>query len=74
MEILNQLQVKVRSAVQKIEELQARVHELEEIKRQYEEKMANLVKEIGEVDFSQNQALSSDNDGNGTDYQPKEII
>lgn len=50
MEILDQLQEKVRNAVQKIEELQARVTELEEIKRQYEEKMQSLVQEIGNVD------------------------
>lgn len=67
MEILNQLQVKVRSAVQKIEELQTRVHELEEIKRQYEEKMANLVKEIGDVDFSLKQNPSVGSDGQGQD-------
>ncbi len=52
MEILDQLQEKVRNAVQKIEELQARVTELEEIKRQYEEKMQSLVQEIGNVDSS----------------------
>ena len=50
MEILDKLQTKVRNAVQKIEELQARVAELEEIKKQYEEKMASLVKELGDDD------------------------
>lgn len=50
MEILDQLQEKVRNAVQKIEELQNRVNELEEIKRQYESKMESLVQEMGGLD------------------------
>jgi FtsZ-binding cell division protein ZapB len=50
MEILDQLQAKVRNAVQKIEELQARVNELEEEKRQNEEKMASMIKEFGDDD------------------------
>ncbi|MBU2513070.1 cell division protein ZapB [bacterium] len=52
MEILDQLQSKVRNAVQKIEELQGRVTELEEIKKQYEDKMASLVQEFGSIDSS----------------------
>ena len=52
MEILDTLQTKVRNAVQKIDELQARVNELEEAKRQYEEKMQSLVREIGDLDQS----------------------
>ncbi len=59
MEILDQLQAKVRNAVQKIEELQGRVNELqgkvnelEEDKKQYEEKMAGLLQEIGSIDSS----------------------
>ncbi len=52
MEILDQLQTKVRNAVQKIEELQNRVNELEQVKRQYEEKMQGLVQEIGDIGSS----------------------
>jgi FtsZ-binding cell division protein ZapB len=43
MEILEQLGTKVKKAVQKIEELQARITELEEINSQYEEKMKDLL-------------------------------
>ena len=50
MDILDQLQEKVRTAVHKIEELQAKVNELEAIKQQYEEKMQSLVQEIGDID------------------------
>lgn len=52
MEILDQLQIKVRNAIQKIEELQNRVNELEQVKRQYEEKMQGLVQEIGDIGSS----------------------
>jgi len=52
MDILDQLQLKVRNAVQRIEELQNRVNELEQVKRQYEEKMQGLVQEIGDIGSS----------------------
>lgn len=66
MEILDKLQTKVRNAVQKIEELQARVNELEDIKRQYEEKLASLVKEFGDDDTSSS-ASSSESDNSDKD-------
>ena len=62
MEILDQLQEKVRNAVQKIEELQARVTELEGIKRQYEEKMESLVQEFGDVDSNAQPQSDSDSE------------
>ena len=43
MEILEQLGSKVKKAVQKIEELQTRIVELEEINAQYEQKMKDLI-------------------------------
>ena len=43
MEILEQLGAKVKKAVQKIEELQARIAELEEINLQYEIKMKDML-------------------------------
>lgn len=43
MDILEQLGAKVKNAVQKIEELQARVAELEDINAQYEEKMQEML-------------------------------
>lgn len=68
MEILDQLQAKVRNAVQKIEELQAKVNELEAVKRQYEEKMQSMVQEIGDVSESsggQTSAEDSESDQPG---------
>ena len=73
MEILDQLQAKVRNAVQKIEELQARVNELEEEKRQNEEKMANLIKEFGDDDApSSFQESPSDSSEQDQEDQPQE--
>ncbi len=76
MEILDQLQDKVRTAFQKIEELQARVEELEAIKRRYEEKMESLVQEIGNVDS--NSTDSNSTSGSETEQnkegQPKDSL
>ena len=73
MEILDQLQSKVRNAVQKIEELQTRVNELEEIKRQYEEKMASLVKEFGDDEGSSTVETSQENESeHSQEDQPQE--
>jgi len=46
MEILDQLGDKIKKAVSKIEQLEARVKELEEINRQYEQKMKDLLQEM----------------------------
>lgn len=46
MEILDQLGDKVKKAVKKIEQLEARVKELEEINSQYEQKMKDLLQEM----------------------------
>ena len=75
MEILDQLQAKVRNAVQKIEELQARVNELEEEKRQNEEKMASLIKEFGDDDtpsVSSSFQESTDSSEQDQEDQPQE--
>lgn len=73
MEILDKLQEKVRNAVQKIEELQARVDELEEIKRQYEEKIASLVSEFGDDDTSTDSSVSeSSSSSEEQESQPQE--
>jgi len=50
MEILEQLGTKVKKAVQKIEELQARIVELEEINAQYEKKMKDMLEVMGPLD------------------------
>lgn len=70
MEILDTLQTKVRSAVQKIEELQARVKELEEIKSQYEEKMQSLVQEFGDIGA----AADVDGEESSVVEQPQEDV
>ena len=49
MEILEQLGDKVKKAVSKIEQLEARVKELEEINNQYEQKMKDLLSEFEPV-------------------------
>ena len=46
MEILEQLGDKIKKAVSKIEQLEARVKELEEINHQYEQKMKDLLQEM----------------------------
>ncbi|MBU2645710.1 cell division protein ZapB [bacterium] len=43
MEILEQLGTKIKKAVQKIEELQARIAELEAINAEYEQKMKDML-------------------------------
>lgn len=72
MEILDQLQTKVRNAVQKIEELQARVNELEEEKRQNEEKMANLIKEFGDDDTSSVSSSFQQSDSDSSEQDQKD--
>jgi FtsZ-binding cell division protein ZapB len=46
MEILEQLGDKIKKAVSKIEQLEARVKELEGINNQYEQKMKDLLQEM----------------------------
>ncbi|MBT3225896.1 MAG: cell division protein ZapB [Deltaproteobacteria bacterium] len=60
MEILEQLGTKVRKAVQKIEELQARIVELEEINSQYEQKMKDMLDVMEPLDETE---VSSEPDG-----------
>jgi len=58
MDILEQLGTKVKNAVQKIEELQARVTELEEINAQYEQKMKDMLdvmEPLDEIETQQEQ-------------------
>ncbi|MCP4754491.1 MAG: cell division protein ZapB [Proteobacteria bacterium] len=50
MEILDQLGTKVKKAVQKIEELTARIKELEEINQQYEDKMKEMLQEMDPIE------------------------
>ncbi len=71
MEILDQLQAKVRNAVQKIEELQAKVKELEDIKLQYEEKMQSLVREIGDLGPSSSDSQVTE-ESNSNDQQEED--
>ncbi len=62
MEILEQLGAKVKNAVQKIEELQARIAELEEINAQYEQKMKDMLdvmEPLEETEAPQEAAASS---------------
>ena len=75
MEILDQLQTKVRNDVQKIEELQTRVNELEAIKKQYEEKMSSLVNEIGDLDATtSSESSDSSSDSEQVDGQQQESL
>lgn len=53
MEILEQLGTKVKNAVQKIEELQARIVELEEINAQYEQKMKEVMDVMDALDSTE---------------------
>ncbi len=55
MDILEQLGTKVKNAVQKIEELQARVTELEEINAQYEQKMKDMLDVMEPLDETKTQ-------------------
>jgi len=60
MEILEQLGTKVKKAVQKIEELQARITELEEINSQYEEKMKDLLDVMEPLEEREESTVSSE--------------
>ncbi len=55
MDILEQLGTKVKNAVQKIETLQARVTELEEINAQYEQKMKDMLDVMEPLDEPETQ-------------------
>lgn len=63
MEILEQLGTKVKKAVQKIEELQARIAELEEINVQYEKKMKDMLEVMEPLD--EVEAASQEPGGSG---------
>lgn len=55
MEVLDQLEVKIRITIQKNAELQARVNELEEEKRQSTQKLQQLLQEIDKLEPSEQQ-------------------
>ena len=50
MEILEQIEGRINKAIQTIEDLQARVCELEDQKQQYEEKLSSLLAHLDRFD------------------------
>jgi len=65
MDILEQLGAKVKGAVQKIEELQARVAELEEINAKYEQKMQEMLDVMNPLDEAGSAAAPPESTSSG---------
>lgn len=59
MELLEQLNTKVRKAVQKIETLQARVKELEELNAQNEAKLKEIMQQMDPLEETETPAFGS---------------
>ncbi|MCP4295613.1 MAG: hypothetical protein GY786_08410 [Proteobacteria bacterium] len=51
MEIINEIEAKVRSAIQKIEQLEMRILELEDEKKEGEEKLESILKALGPIEL-----------------------
>jgi len=59
MELLEQLNTKVKKAVQKIETLQARVKELEELNAQNEAKLKEIMQQMDPLEETETPAFDS---------------
>ncbi len=51
MEIINEIEAKVRSAIQKIEQLEMRILELEDEKKEGEEKLESILQALGPIEL-----------------------